>query len=80
MRIFLLLGTVLQWAISSRELIRINFRLTLWNHHTMGLKVEKWLNNSQFELREESYFFKKKSVEWFKNCSLMFTKPLTRAP
>ena len=28
MLIFLLLGTVLQWAISSRELIRINFRIT----------------------------------------------------
>jgi len=25
----------------------------------MGLKVKKWLTNSQFELREESYFFKK---------------------
>ena len=27
MLIFLLLGTVLRWAMSSRELIRINFRL-----------------------------------------------------
>ena len=28
----------------------------------MGLKVKKWLTNSQFELREQWYFFKKKNL------------------
>ena len=30
----------------------------------MGLKMKKWLTNSQFELREESKFFKKSFVRF----------------
>ena len=74
----------LEWAISGRELIRINFCIafqchlrsqnTVWQiASAMGLKVKNWLTNSHFILREESYFFfkEKKSIERFKNYQLI---------
>ena len=72
----------LEWAISGRELIRINFRITFQNHlrsqnsvwqitSAKGLKMKKW-RLPQFKLRARILFYqKKKSIERFKNYSLI---------
>ena len=71
MLIFFIVGNCTAMAICTREFIRIiklppNFldhlrsQKRVWQiAPAIGLKVKKWLTNSQFELREESYFFKK---------------------
>ena len=72
---FLSLGASLPWAISNRELITINFCLTSFLESSllleqcvadtvqiasaMGLKVKKWLTNSQFNTRRILIFLNK---------------------
>ena len=73
----------LEWAISSRKLIRINFCIAFQSHlrsqntvwqiaSAMGLKVKNWLILILYYEKNLIFFFKeKKSIERFKNYSLI---------